>query len=304
MKNAFEDRIFSDGNIPLRYHFNMLQDTDRMDPFAEAIAHVVKPGAKVVDLGGGTGVLSFFAAKAGAKVWCVERDPALALTARRMLSANGCGDSVEVVHCDARKFTPPESVDLVVCEMLHAALVCEQQIGVIGVFKENYRRAFPDVPLPRFMPEATILAVQPVEQDFRFNGYHAPIVTFQQPTPTNPRTRQLAEPSLYSMFCYEEALPERFQVDGPIAIAESGRCNALRFATKNILAIIEEEGRAIEWSNQHMVLPLKETARVQAGGQARIAFDYLPGDPIERLEQSMRFAAIAIQSFGGKSRAA
>ncbi|MGC4002533.1 MAG: hypothetical protein QM811_05070 [Pirellulales bacterium] len=64
--------------IPLHYHFNMLQDRTRMEPFREAIEMVVPVGGKVLELGGGTGVLSWFAAQRAAKVWCVERNPALA----------------------------------------------------------------------------------------------------------------------------------------------------------------------------------------------------------------------------------
>jgi len=39
--------------IPLHYHVLMLQSAPRMQAFQEAIAAVVKPGARVVELGGG-----------------------------------------------------------------------------------------------------------------------------------------------------------------------------------------------------------------------------------------------------------
>ena len=48
--------------IPLHYHHNMLMDQNRMHAFKSAIAYAVKPGAKVLEPGGGTGVLSCFAA--------------------------------------------------------------------------------------------------------------------------------------------------------------------------------------------------------------------------------------------------
>ncbi|MCP5242842.1 MAG: hypothetical protein H6940_05315 [Burkholderiales bacterium] len=50
--------------IPLHYHYNMLNDPHRMKGFKQAIDWVVKPGAKVLELGGGTGVQSFCRAKA------------------------------------------------------------------------------------------------------------------------------------------------------------------------------------------------------------------------------------------------
>src|ERR1700712_2535052 len=87
--------------IPVQYHYNMLADVYRTGSFEEAIANVVQSGARVVELGGGTGVLSFFAARRAARVWCVERNPELASTARRMLALNGVDGIVEVVQADA-----------------------------------------------------------------------------------------------------------------------------------------------------------------------------------------------------------
>src|SRR3954453_22319551 len=92
--------------IPLQYHTNMLTDAHRMDSFAEAIASVVKPGMRVLDLGTGTGVLSFFAARAGATVTAVEREPGVLAAARAALSANA-GDKVRLVHAHGRSYLPP-----------------------------------------------------------------------------------------------------------------------------------------------------------------------------------------------------
>lgn len=75
--------------IPVQYHFNMLGDVRRTGAFEEAIGLTVPPGGRVVELGGGTGVLSFFAPRLAARVWCVERNPELARAARRLLALNG-----------------------------------------------------------------------------------------------------------------------------------------------------------------------------------------------------------------------
>ena len=43
--------------IPVHYHHNMLMDQNRMHGFKSAIDYAVKPGMKVLELGGGTGAL-------------------------------------------------------------------------------------------------------------------------------------------------------------------------------------------------------------------------------------------------------
>src|SRR5438128_2348727 len=103
--------------LPLHYHYNMLTDRSRMQGFRAAIEHVVQPGATVLELGGGTGVLSFFASRRAKHVWCVEKNPELAVEARRVLALNSGTDCIEVIQADAFQYLPPEPVDVVICEM-------------------------------------------------------------------------------------------------------------------------------------------------------------------------------------------
>jgi protein arginine N-methyltransferase 1 len=136
---------------------------------------------KVLELGGGTGVLSFFAAQQADKVYCVEFNPDMVREARKFLAMNPNGHKVEVIHADAFDYLPPEPVDVVICEMIHVAMLREKQVEVIEAFKRRYLARFGG-PLPIFLPEAVVMAVQPLQQEYDFEGFHAPIVQFQPTT--------------------------------------------------------------------------------------------------------------------------
>ncbi len=280
---------FTDGDIPLQYHFNMLMDQERIEAFRAAIEVAVAPGATVLELGGGTGVLSFFAAQRAAKVWCVERNPTIIETTRRLLDSNPNGHKVELVHADAREFVPPEPVDVVICEMLHSALIFEQQVNVIDTFKRNYV-AKHGPQLPSFIPEGTIMYVQPVQQSYSFAGFTAPVPMFQYRSVPSPRTVELANPAIYSGFCYDEPFHHQFRVDDDFRIVQSGHFNAVRFFTRNILAITDDKRQTIDWWNQNLVLPTSDSYQVHIDDVVHIACPYTAGIGIESLQSLMQIS--------------
>jgi type I protein arginine methyltransferase len=272
--------------IPLHYHHNMLMDSARMQGFKAAINHAVCPGAKVLELGGGTGVLSWFAAAKAEKVWCVEFNTDMVTEARRLLSKNRDGHKVEVVHADAFEYLPPEPVDVVICEMIHVAMLREKQVQIIESFKQRYRQRF-GLRLPLFIPEAILMAVQPVHQEYCFEGYHAPIVQFQHPSAFSPGTIELAAPSIYATLDFNQPTEVGIQWEGTFRMEQDGTVNALRFITKNILAILMEQSSTIDWLNQYMTLPLSNPVQVKAGESLRVRFEYRAGGAISSLQDAL-----------------
>ena len=295
-----DDTAFPGAIIPLHYHFNMLNDQIRTGRFRQAIQAVVTPGSKVLELGGGTGVLSFFAAQQASQVWCVEKNAELAREARRFLDMNTHGDRVQVVNADAFEYLPPEPVDVVVCEMLHVAMLRENQIGVIERFKQRYLAHF-GLPLPLFVPEASIQTVQPVQQNFDFSGYYAPVPIFRDPYASQVATLELGAPIVYSTLRYDASLPMHFEWQGEMMITATGTLNALRFVTKNILATQAAaspiknrlavasayQSSMNEWHNQYLVMPLASPLAVHAGDVLHLAFSYPAGGTLDELARSL-----------------
>lgn len=273
--------------IPLHYHHNMLTDENRMINFRSAIDHSVFPGAKVLELGGGTGVLSYLAATKAKKVWCVEYNPDLVAESRRFLALNPHGHKVEVIHADAFEYLPPEPVDVVICEMIHVAMLREKQIEVIESFKQRYLQRFGGS-LPVFIPEAVIMAVQPLQQSYDFFGYTAPIIQFQRPQTLQNRSIELASPAVYSTLDFNQANSREINWTGNLELAQDGIVNALRFITKNILAVNQERAETIDWLIDYLVLPLREEIRGKAGNVLQISFNYLTGSSIRALENTLK----------------
>ena len=78
----------------------------------------MRPGDVVLDVGAGSGILSLFAARAGAaRVYAVEQTTIAVLAQRG--TANGYQEIVQVIQGDILEIEPPEArVDVVVSEWL------------------------------------------------------------------------------------------------------------------------------------------------------------------------------------------
>ncbi|GAA4011308.1 methyltransferase domain-containing protein [Actimicrobium antarcticum] len=278
--------------IPLHYHHNMLMDQRRMKSFKAAIQQVVFPGAKVLELGGGTGVLSFFAAAVADKVWCVEFNPDMVTEARRLLDLNANGHKVDVIQADAFDYLPPEPVDVVICEMIHVGMLREKQVDVITAFKRRYLEKFGG-PLPVFVPDAVIMAVQPLQVEYDFEGFIAPIVQFRDLAIAAEDTREMAPPAVYSVLDFQRDIDPEIDWRGNFTMAHSGTVTSLRFVTKNILAVLMQTGTTIDWLNNYMILPLNEPVTVLAGEVLQVSFRYRAGGSLPSLQVTMKACLLA-----------
>jgi len=100
------------------FHHSMLADEVRTSSFLRAITEVVKPGDVVVDIGSGTGVLSLFAAMAGAsRVYSIEREPVIEI-AGEIATRNGLSETISFIAGSSLEVEIPERADVLVTETI------------------------------------------------------------------------------------------------------------------------------------------------------------------------------------------
>lgn len=110
------------------HYYHMLTDKVRMDAYRKAIFERVKQGDVVVDLGAGTGLLSIWAIKAGAKkVYALEKTDAIHL-AKEIARVNQCSDQIEFVHGNSKEVELPEKADVLISETLGSFAVDENTL--------------------------------------------------------------------------------------------------------------------------------------------------------------------------------
>ncbi|HEY9687432.1 MAG TPA: 50S ribosomal protein L11 methyltransferase [Coleofasciculaceae cyanobacterium] len=121
-ESGLSEHLGKNIHINVENHHAMLRDYIRMAAYRRAIEHAVKADTIALDLGCGSGILSFFTATAGAnKVYAIERRPDIILLAEELAKANGLDGKIEFIegsssHINENRLTPKP--DLLVAEIL------------------------------------------------------------------------------------------------------------------------------------------------------------------------------------------
>ena len=140
----------------LSEHEEMLSDSVRVEAYHQGIHRNVRDGDVVADLGTGTGLLAFMAAKAGAsKVYAVEHSDFIDV-AREIAQHNGI-TNIEFVQANSRDFTPPEKVDVILHEQMGDELFNENMLDNVLDLRNRVL-----APGGRILPAHFQLFVEPV----------------------------------------------------------------------------------------------------------------------------------------------
>jgi precorrin-6B methylase 2 len=146
----------------------MLKDSVRCEAFLKAIAEAVTPGCAVLDVGAGSGVLSLFAAQAGARtVYAVEHTD-IAELAQRIVAENGFGDRIHVLRDDMEAIELPGKVDIIVSEWLGGYALDENLLPIVLLARDRWLK-----PGGRMIPQVVTSYIAPaydalLQQDIDF----------------------------------------------------------------------------------------------------------------------------------------
>ncbi len=206
--------------------FQCLVDTKRLRIFKNAIFDAVKKNSVVVDLGSGSGILSLFALRAGAKkVYAVELDPILCGCIEKTKKIRGIGSRLTVINADARHMKLPEKVDVVICEMIATGMFDEAQIPVIN----NIKRFCSVTTL--FLPQAMRNYASLVNYDNSYSGETLNVIAYDYYENSKRRATSLTQTKEFSYIDFIKPQTGTIKIEIPLNVKRNGTINGLRISS-------------------------------------------------------------------------
>jgi protein arginine N-methyltransferase 1 len=147
----------------------MIADGVRTGAYDEAIRATVRPGAVVLDIGCGTGILSLLACRYGArKVYAVEVGDAIGV-AEEIARANGLAGRIEFIQAKSTDITLPERADVIVSDLRGVLPLLQRHIPSIADARRRHL-----APGGVQIPQRDELFVGLVEADAEYERLLAP----------------------------------------------------------------------------------------------------------------------------------
>ena len=264
--------IWSNTDFP----YQCLLDFKRTTAFQAAIQAIVKEGDIVIDAGAGSGILSLFAAKAGAKkVYAVEVDSFMASCLARSVEANNLSHVIEVVRDDIHRAQLPQNVDVFICEMMETGLMDETQVPAINALRE--RSVITDN--TRLIPFQYETFIELGFTAFDYYGYKVLAPKHDWPHYLDGDNGWLtttfcahSRPQRVGAFDFRQPIPSAVDTTVPIRVDSDGLVNAVRISARTHLAKDLVLG-ATNALNGDKVLPIDEIHLAEGQlAQARVNY--------------------------------
>ncbi|KAG6670589.1 hypothetical protein I3843_Q053300 [Carya illinoinensis] len=172
-RSKFDDKI-EPSSAKMYFHYygqllhqqNMLQDYVRTGTYYAAVMENRTDfiGRVVVDVGAGSGILSLFAAQAGAKhVYAVEASE-MAEYAQKLIAGNpSLGQRITVVKGKVEEVELPEKADILISEPMGTLLVNERMLESYVIARDRFL-----VPNGKMFPTAGRIHMAPFSDEYLF----------------------------------------------------------------------------------------------------------------------------------------
>ena len=143
LKLATSKDYYFDSYAHFGIHEEMLKDEVRTKTYMNSIIqnkHLFKDKI-VMDVGCGTGILSMFAAKAGAKQVIGVECSSIIHQAKKIIDANGFSEQITLLHGKVEEVELPEGiekVDIIISEWMGYFLLYESMLDTVLVARDKF----------------------------------------------------------------------------------------------------------------------------------------------------------------------
>ncbi len=279
----------------LYHHSILLNDAVRMQAYTQALQQVVKPGAVVLDIGCGLGVLSFLAAKLGAqKVYAIEYDKATLQLAKQLAKKNQLAEKIKFLLGMSTRLKLPEKVDVIVAEIFGNCAINENILPVLHDAKKRFLKKGGII-----IPQNCLVTVVPVDftkwgQSLQQMNQIAGLKFVDTDLNYDVQLRSesieakyfLAEPQKLCEINFLQTVPNRIQQTLSYHVQRGGTLNGFAAwfhtqLTADIAFATSPKDAATHW--QQAFFPLQENLSVEEGDKIVFYFesepDSLPAGP-------------------------
>jgi len=272
--------------LGLTYHYEMVSDETRVNPFKEAIFQTCS-GKRVLESGTGSGILSILAAKAGAKkVYAVEIDSEVARFARENIEKSGYGDIIILIEGDTTKLTLDDldgkKVDVAIAENLSTWQVTEPQIQVMNHITENLIEPLTGIRLPSYISNRAQL----VNSKFRFHDV-IDLRTYFFGFTGIPKSEAFSGYKLVEQVLMDKINRERIDIAENIKVFKKGIVNSVRLVSP-IIIFDNIRFNSSDSLMPPVIFPLKEDVEVNIGDVVQVNFKFSKNTRWEDFECSAK----------------
>jgi protein arginine N-methyltransferase 1 len=125
--------------LSLQTHRVMLEDKKRILSYKKAIENCAGNGKVFLDLGCGTGIMSFFATRKNIKkIYAVDKDARMIGCAKKTAELNGLDKKIAFIKSDIKNFKPKEKIDVLIHELIGDFLWDEDMVSSIRYIRDNH----------------------------------------------------------------------------------------------------------------------------------------------------------------------